>query len=113
MDQDPTPTPPPSDGKPGIFNKLNTTIAGVTGLVIALGGLAATWDKFFPNKQAEAAVSTNQVAEAVPADETAAAGATEEESEPEADAATSYTGTRIKSGKALKIDPRHKGAHDP
>ena len=76
MDQDPTPTPPPSDGKPGIFNKLNTTIAGVTGLVIALGGLAATWDKFFPNKQAEAAVSTNQVAEAVPADETAAAGST-------------------------------------
>lgn len=103
MDQDPTPTPA-NDGKPGVFNKLNGTIAGITGLVIALGGLAATWDRIFPNKQAEAAVPTNQEAEAVPPDETASAEATEEEAEPEADAPTRYTGTRIKSGNALKIE---------
>ena len=60
MDQDPTPAPPPAnDGKPGVFTKLNGTIAGITGLVIALGGLAATWDRIFPNKEAEAAIQRN------------------------------------------------------
>ena len=104
MDHDPTPTPPPAnDGKPGIFNKLNTTIAGVTGLVIALGGLAATWDKFFPNKQAEAAVTANQVAEAVPVDETATASAATEEAEPEAGDPTSYSGRKVDGGKAVTI----------
>ena len=105
MDQDPTPTPPQpaNDGKPGIFNKLNGTIAGITGLVIALGGLAATWDKFFPNRQAEAAVTSNQVAEAVPEDETATASAATEESEPEAGDPTSYSGKKVDGGKAVTI----------
>lgn len=105
MDQDPTPAPPPTEGKPGVFNKLNGTIAGITGLVIALGGLAATWDRIFPNKQAEAAVPAQQAAEAeaVPVDETAAA-ATTEEAEPEAGAPTSYSGKKVDGGEALTIE---------
>lgn len=104
MDQEPTPTPQPSSGKSGIFQNINTTIAGVTGLVIAVGGLAATWDKIFPAKQAEAAATApaNEIAEAVPIDETATIE--EESAEPEANAPTSYTGTMIKGGKALKIE---------
>ena len=104
MDQDPTPTPPPGDGKPGVFNKLNGTIAGITGLVIALGGLAATWDRIFPNnKQAEAAVTSNLAAEAVPVDETATAAASTEEAEPEAGDPISYSGQKVDGGKAITI----------
>ena len=103
MDQDPTPTPPSGDGKPGVFTKLNGTIAGITGLVIALGGLAATWDRIFPNNQAGAAVASNQTAEAVPMDETATASAATEDAEPEAGDPTSYSGKKIDGGKAVTI----------
>ena len=111
MDQDPTPlqdnapTPPPGSGKSGIFQSLNATIAGVTGLVIAIGGLAATWDKIFPanNSEAVAAVSTNQASEAVPVDETAAATATEDAA-PEAGDPTLYKGEKLEGGKALTIE---------
>jgi len=50
-----------SGGGPKIFGNLNTVIAGVTGLLIAIGGLAATWDKIFGGKPAteeQAAAST-------------------------------------------------------
>lgn len=59
-------------GGPKIFNKLNTMIAGVTGLVIAMGGLAATWDKMFGGKPAEEQAATAQpetLADATPAAE--------------------------------------------
>lgn len=46
------PAPPPQAGaKPGIFQNINTTIAGLTGLVIALGSLAAAWTTIFPKKE--------------------------------------------------------------
>ena len=50
MDQEPVQAPSePTDAKPKIFQNINGVIAGVTGLVIALGGLAAAtksmWDK--------------------------------------------------------------------
>lgn len=105
MDQDPTPAPPPAnDGKPGVFTKLNGTIAGITGLVIALGGLAATWDRIFPNKEAEAAIPAQQLAEAeaVPADETAAAAP--DEAAPEEGAPTLYKGEELEDSKALTIE---------
>lgn len=106
MDQDPTP-PQQDNGNPGIFTKLNGTIAGITGLLIALGGLAATWDRIFPPSQSQAEVSTAAQltnAEAVPPDETAAgdeAAATEDA--PEQGDPTSFSGTMIKGGKVLKI----------
>ncbi len=65
-----------SDGKPKIFGNMNTVIAGVTGLLIAIGGLATTWDKIFggdePAEQAVAAKSEEAPAAEEPAADTAA-----------------------------------------
>ena len=36
-------------GKKGVFQNINTVIAGITGLVVALGGLVAAWDRIFPH----------------------------------------------------------------
>jgi len=110
MDQDPTPPQqdndpgPQANGNPGVFTKLNGTIAGITGLVIALGGLAATWDRIFPGDKGnvEAAVPAQLTnAEAVPADETAADPTADE---PEAGDPTSYSGQLVDGGKVLTIE---------
>lgn len=68
MDQDPA-TPPSSggSGKSGIFQNVNTVIAGLTGLVVAVGGLAAAtkgvmWDKE-PQKEERQALAAEPVAE--------------------------------------------------
>jgi len=42
-----------SGGKSGFFQNINGVIAGVTGLLVALAGLAATWDRIFPDKKAD------------------------------------------------------------
>ena len=52
MDQEPQ-QPPSADGQPKLFRNIHGWIAGATGLVVALGGLAATWDRIFPAKPAE------------------------------------------------------------
>ncbi len=36
-----------SDGKPKFFKSANGMIAGATALLVAVGGLATTWDKIF------------------------------------------------------------------
>lgn len=109
MDQDPV-TPPPaaepppgaqsSGGKPAIFQHVNTTVAGVTGLLVALGGLVATWDKIFPSKPA-----TEQAA-AAPAPQAAAntQAATAPADEPEAGAPLIYKGELVDGGKTLSIE---------
>lgn len=92
MDQEPSSSG--RGGKPGIFQKLNTTIAGITGLVIALGGLTAAtkgvlWDKEPSEKQAVAAA---------PAEQPAAAEQATEEAEAEAPT-TLYKGDLYDDGK--------------
>jgi hypothetical protein len=60
------PAEPPadaSDERPKIFKNINGWIAGVTGAVIALGGLATAVKQFMPDKPA-----TEQGASAAPAD---------------------------------------------
>jgi hypothetical protein len=48
-----------SDGPQKFFKSMNGMIAGATALLIALGGLATTWDKIFGGKPAaQAAAST-------------------------------------------------------
>ncbi len=59
-----------SDEQPKIFKNLNAWIAGATGALIAIGGLATTWDKIFGGEPAEQAAATKS-AEA-PADPAAA-----------------------------------------
>jgi hypothetical protein len=39
-----------ADGQPKFFKSMNGMIAGATALIIALSGLAATWDKIFGDK---------------------------------------------------------------
>lgn len=59
MDQEPVPAPSePTDGKPRIFQNINGVIAGVTGLVIAVGGLAAATKDLWSSKEAEQPVET-------------------------------------------------------
>ena len=96
MDQDPV-TPPPSDiddGKSGLFKNINAVIAGLTGLAVALGGLAAAtkgvlWDKDKPTETAAAAPAA--AAEPVQAADQAAAN-----SEPEQGDPTVYEGDGIR-----------------
>jgi hypothetical protein len=73
MDQEPQAPQEPagSDGKPGIFQNINTTVAGITGLVVALGGLAAAtkgvvWDKEEKTEQPAKADSPSADPEALP-----------------------------------------------
>jgi len=82
MDQDSATPPPPrgSDGKSGIFQKVNAVVAGLTGLVIALGGLAAAtkgivWDKEPSEEQQQQQAVAAQPPEpaAAPKEEEAAA----------------------------------------
>jgi hypothetical protein len=56
----------PSDERPKIFKNINGWIAGVTGAVIALGGLATAVKQFMPDKPAteQQAVSTAAPADA-------------------------------------------------
>lgn len=105
MDQDPT-TPPPSPGaKPGIFNNVNATIAGVTGLVVAVGGLAATWDKFFPSRAATEQPAAAAVPAAAPAAQPVAnAAAVTTADDPEAGDPLLYKGELVDGGKTLTIE---------
>ena len=68
-----TPTPA-ADDQPKFFKSANGMIAGATGLVIALGGLATAWTSIFPGKKAEEPAALAAPAEAV---EPAAATQTE------------------------------------
>jgi len=78
-----------SDEQPKFFKSMNGIIAGATALLIALGGLATTWDKIFGNKPADKATAiTAEPPAAVPAQ--AAADAADA---PEEAVITSYEGT--------------------
>jgi len=103
-------TPPPQDpapagGKPGFFQSVNGAIAGVTGLVVAIGGLAATWDRIFPSQPTEAVAASpaNTTTETVPADETAAIAGTEDSVPGQGDP-TLFKGEHVASGAALTIE---------
>ena len=99
-----------SDGGPKIFGNLNTTIAGVTGLLIALGGLAATWDKIFGDKPAtEQGASMAAEPDKLPVEtERAAGAATPSQS---AERSKIYTGDLYADGKfeGGAISLRHDG----
>ena len=104
MAEEPAPPPPSpqSGGKPGIFQNINTTIAGVTGLVIAVGGLAASWDKIFPPKAAaEPPAAAQQVAAPATAPTNSAAV---EEAEPEAGDPTLYKGELVDGERLVTIE---------
>ncbi len=100
MDQEPQ-QPTSADGQPKLFRSLHGWIAGATGLVVALGGLAATWDRIFPTKPAEpqaVAAPAETAQQAEPATEAAT------QAEPEAGDPTSYRGELVDGGKVLTID---------
>src|SRR5436190_4384024 len=103
-EETPPPSPtPPEGGKSGFFQNINTTIAGITAIVVSVGGLAATWDRILPPGQAEAAAPGEVANEtAVPSDEANAADAAD--AEPEAGEPTLYQGTVVDGGKVLKIE---------
>ena len=61
MDQEPVQAPSEStDGKPKIFQNINGVIAGVTGLVIAVGGLAAATREMWDKEPEQAATSKTE-----------------------------------------------------
>jgi hypothetical protein len=98
MDQEPQ-QPPSADGQPKLFRNIHGWIAGATGLVVALGGLAATWDRIFPAKPAEpqaAAASAEAAPQAEPTEEP--------EAEPEAGDPTLYKGELVEGGKVVTIE---------
>ena len=83
MDQESATPPPPrgSDSKSGIFQKVNAVVAGLTGLVIALGGLAAAtkgivWDKEDKAAEEQSVVTKPLEPGAAPKEKEAAARAT-------------------------------------
>lgn len=63
MDQEPTPAG--TSGKAGAFQKINGVIAGLTGLVIAVGGLAAATKGVVWDKEDKAAEEQSVVAQPV------------------------------------------------
>lgn len=84
--------PPAGDGgKPKIFQNVNGLIAGITGLLVALGGLAATWDKIFPGKKEPV-----EQAAAAPAASAQPQAAAATASEPEPGDPTLYEGDGVK-----------------
>src|SRR5687767_10773945 len=96
MDQEPQ---QPTDDQPKLFKSMHGWIAGATGLVVALGGLAATWDRIFPARPAEpqaAAASTEAAPQAQAAEEPAA--------EPDAGDPTLYKGEMVEGGKVVTIE---------
>ena len=76
---------PAADDQPKFFKSANGMIAGATGLVIALGGLATAWNSIFPKEKTEEPAALT--APAVP-NEQAPAAATPAE----ADLPTYYEG---------------------
>ena len=79
-----------ADGSPKFFKNINGWIAGVTGLVIALAGLATAYKQLFPQEKAEAATAAAPAKAAQPAAATSAATA------PDAGAPTVYEGDGVK-----------------
>ena len=81
MDEQPQDSPTPeADAGPPIFKNINGVIAGITGLVIAVGGLFTAYSAIWGDKKAEQpAVETAKAAEPVAA---AALPAKEEEDLP-------------------------------
>ncbi len=97
MDEQPPQEAPAQDDdadKPKIFQNVNGMIAGVTGLLVAAGGLAATWDRIFPSKPAEQEVAAP--AAAAMSEPAATDAATDATSEPEAGDPTYYEGDGVK-----------------
>ncbi len=93
MAEEPAPPPGRPSGKPGFFQNMNNVIAGVTGLVVALGGLAAAWTTIFPKDQQQEQAVGNETAganEAQSADQSADAAV---------EKAAKYTGTLYADGK--------------
>ena len=52
----------PGDDRPRPFKTLSGWVAGLTGLVLAIAGLFAAWDKLFPQHSAPPPASSNNVA---------------------------------------------------
>jgi hypothetical protein len=96
--QEPQEAPPPSapDSEPKLLSNMKGWIAGATGLVVALGGLAATWNNIFPGK--ESAPAEQQAIAATPAGQGPAADtvASDAAAEPEQGAPTLYEGDDVK-----------------
>jgi len=81
-----------SDERPKVFKNINGWIAGVTGAVIALGGLATAVKQFMPDKPAtEQAASTEAAAE-----DGQAQAAVDVPAEPAADLPLVYEGGDVK-----------------
>lgn len=101
MDQGPQEPPPGvADGQPKLFKSIHGWIAGATGIIVALGGLAATWDRIFPPRPA-----AEQAVAAAPAETAPAAEAVDAtEAEPEAGDPISYKGELVEGGKVVTIN---------
>ena len=113
MDQEPQDAPPPADdvGKPKFFQNINGVIAGITGLVIALGGLAATWDRMFKPKEEQQEIvagAEQSNAEAAP-EATEAEAADEEAGTPSAYTYNADNGGTLKWANGLWIEADANG----
>ena len=92
--------PPAADDQPKLFKSIHGWIAGATGLVVALGGLAATWDRIFPARTAEPQAVAASTETAPPAEPAEAAT----DAEPEAGDPLSYKGELVEGGKVVTIE---------
>ena len=79
MAQEPAPPPPSGQPGPGFFQSVNGAIAGITGLVIALGSLAAAWNSFSAKEEEQQQVAGGQEEAGNGAEAEASDTATEEE----------------------------------
>ena len=93
MDEQQPPEQPnqDADGSPKIFKNINGWIAGITGLVVALGGLATAYKQLFPERKTEAATSAAALAEG-----TQRAAAADIAAKPDEDLPLLYEGDDVK-----------------
>jgi hypothetical protein len=104
MDQEPVQEPSEQkDEKPRLFQNANAVIAGITGLVVALGGLAAATKDMWSSKEAEQPVlaAPARSPAAPPQAEPAAA---QDDAAPEAGDPTLYKGEELENNKAVTIE---------
>jgi len=103
MDEQPHETPSePSDGKPKFFQSVNGMIAGVTALLVALGGLATATKQFWGDKPAA------RQSVAAPASGSAAAGQDQPAARPALYRGDLYADGAFNGGSMkLEYDGRH------
>ena len=104
MDQEPVEqTSGGADGKPKLFQNINGVIAGLTGLVVAVGGLIAAYTGLKPDKKPDEPVEQTALKPDEPAGQTAASGAVATTTPEEEGNPGLYTGDKS-DGTVVKLE---------